>query len=346
MLQRTIQTVPAMARWWQEILPGPEREPEWATPNQVVATRPACRLRDFGGGPPGGGPPLLIVAPEVNGSNLADYGPDQSLVQVARRAGFGRVCLLQWLQIGAETADRRVEDSIDDIGWAIDQLGGRVHLMGICQGGWEAAVVVALDPRRAASLTLAGAAIDFRLGNGVITRLIDVVPQPAYEAMVASGGGVMRGSLLRAGFDSLQWFQRRVVAPLQLWNHIDDPEFSRRKDLLDRWSECRKDLPGPAYLQVVDELFRHNKLIKGEFTVGDRMVDLSRIECPVAMVGGTSDHITLPCQVFAAADHVGSTRKRCFEVSGGHIGLIVGRTAQAEAWPQIFAWLQEAITAD
>lgn len=341
MLQRTIDNVARAARVWAELTPGSEHEVDWATPHGVVLRTPSLTLRDFGGGAPGSAHPLLFVAPEVNGSNLADYGPDQSLVMVAKAAGFGRVCVLHWEQITEATAHRDIDDSIADVVRCIDALGGRAHLLGICQGGWESAIVAALRPNQVASLTLAGAAIDFKAGGGAITRLTEAVPRQTYEAMVAAGGGVMRGEMIRLGFDALQAWNRWVVDPVQLWNRIDDEDYCERRARMDRWYRVRKDLAGPMYLRVVEDLFRHNQLIRGELEVLGRTVDLAEVVCPVAMVAGTHDHITLPEQVWAAEGAVSSDRTARFEVPGGHIGLVVGGRAQRRYWPEVFAWIKQ-----
>ena len=340
MLQRTIEQSSRIARWWAEQVPRAEVDTTWTHPNRVVLETPSLQLRDFGGAEDATGSPLLIVAPEVNGSNLADYGPGQSLVAVAKSAGFGRVCVLHWEQITDATAHRDIDDSIADVVRCIDAIGGRAHLLGICQGGWESAIVAAMWPDKVASLTLAGAAIDFRAGWGAITRLVDQVPEPVYRGMVASGGGVMRGELIRVGFDALQAWNRWVVDPIQLWNRVDDEAYSERRARMDRWYRVRKDLAGPMYLRVVEDLFRHNKLIAGELEVLGRTVDLGDVVCPIAMVAGTHDHITLPEQVWAIEPVASSERTERFEVPGGHVGLVIGSRAQRRYWPDVFAWIK------
>jgi poly(3-hydroxybutyrate) depolymerase len=341
MLQRTIEQSSRIARWWAELVPGPEVDTTWTTSNRVILETSSFQLRDFGGGAPGGGSPLLIVAPEVNGSNVADYGPGQSLVQAAKASGFGRVCVLHWAQVTEATKDRTVDDSIADVLRCVDELGARVHALGICQGGWEAAIAASIRPEAFASLTLAGSAIDFRVGDGAITRIIDSVPPEAYQSMVASGGGVMRGEVLRSGFDGMQWFNRAFVEPLAIWNHLDDPDFMERRERMQRWYRVRKDLPGPQYLAVVEDLFRHNKLIKGTFEVFGEPVDLGRITCPLALVAGSKDHISLPEQTFALEEHASSEQSRRFLVPGGHIGILVGGRAHRDHWPEIYGWLRE-----
>ena len=44
---------------------------------------------------------------------------------------------------------------------AVGQLGGRVNLVGDCQGGWLAVIYAALHPDTVETLTIAGAPVDF-----------------------------------------------------------------------------------------------------------------------------------------------------------------------------------------
>ena len=90
---------------------------------------------------------------------------------------------------------------------------------------------------------------------------------------------------------------------------------------------------------IVEHLFRNNELVHGELEVGGERVDLSRIECPLNLLGGATDHITPPDQVFALAD-VASTPGddvTCRVTSGGHLGLFMGHEALSEHWPPLLA---------
>jgi poly(3-hydroxyalkanoate) synthetase len=72
--------------------------------------------------------------------------------------------------------------------------------------------------------------------------------------------------------------------------------------------------------------------------VGGERVDLSRITCPLYLLGGATDHITPPAQVFAAARHVGTPSEDVTSAttSGGHLGLFMGTEALRDFWPGIF----------
>ena len=90
-------------------------------------------------------------------------------------------------------------------------------------------------------------------------------------------------------------------------------------------------------MQIVEGLFYKNDLCKNKLTVLGRQVNLSEIDCPVIMIAGTKDDITLPEQVFALGGCV-STPERFqhrFEIDSGHIGLFMGSKALHEIWPQV-----------
>jgi len=325
----------------------------WTTPSVVVLDHPLMELREFR--LPGErfntkrararkspARPFLLVAPEVNGANITDYGPGQSLVQAALHAGFPQVFVVAWSSATAATRDGTIGDSIRAIEAAIDRVGAPVHLAGICQGGWESAIVAARRPELVASLTTIAAAIDFRAGDCALTDIVDAMPQSVYEGMVALGGGVMRGPFLNAGFDALSVWDRLVVQPLRDWNRLDDERYLERQALFHRWYDPEKDLPGPMYLRVVDDLFRKNLLVQRRFVMegDDEPVDLARIACPLAMIAGSRDAISPPPQVFALGEHASSEHVLRRSWDAGHVGVSIGGKVLRDGWPDVFAWLR------
>ncbi len=323
----------------------------FVTPNRVLHETAAIRLREFtraGGSETSrdtardaDAPPLLIVPPEVNRSTIVDFAPGQSLVGAALEAGFARVGVIQWRTATARTARRDIDDSVADILEAASRLGGDrgVHLLGVCQGGWESAVAAALRPERTVSLTLVAAPIDFQAGEGVLKHLTRVMPMAAYRSLVLAGQGRMPGSLISLGFDALQPFERFFLKPLSIYNHLNDPQWLRRYHQLNDWYRAPKDLPGPMYLRAVRELFKENRLVQGRFTCLGERVRLERITCSLCLVAGARDHITPPPQLLEARRFFGSSHVREVLTDGGHIGTFMGRRELRSHWPGIFAWL-------
>jgi poly(3-hydroxyalkanoate) synthetase len=105
--------------------------------------------------------------------------------------------------------------------------------------------------------------------------------------------------------------------------------------------------PGRWYLQAIRELFKENRLAKGEFVGLGRRLNLKSVVCPVYLLAGESDDITTKEQVFAAESLVGTPKGRIEKklVPGGHIGLFMGSRTLKETWPTIARWLADLSSA-
>ncbi|EQD27264.1 PHB de-polymerase domain-containing protein [mine drainage metagenome] len=55
-----------------------------------------------------------------------------------------------------------------------------VNLVGLCQGGWMAAMLAARFPDKIASLVLAGSPIDTHAGNGPLVKMVKESPMSFY----------------------------------------------------------------------------------------------------------------------------------------------------------------------
>lgn len=316
------------------------RPPTWSSPHTVAWATPIARLRDFTDGATEDVVPTLMLPPQAgHDSCIVDFSPRQSQVKVARAAGLTRLFALDWVGATAATRNATITDYIDVIDRAIDTLGGRANLVGDCQGGWLATVYAALRPERVHTLSIAGAPIDFHAGEPAIGRWVStlgVADLSFYRSLVARAGGVMPGKHMLNGFIMLKP-EAEVAKQLQLLSHLDE-EHVARYQVFEDWFKHTQDIPGAFYLWIIEHLFRDNKLIKGSLVVGGERVDLSRIRCPLNLLGGATDHITPPVQVFAAATYVGTPAEDITEAttSGGHLGLFMGNEALREYWPRIF----------
>ena len=91
--------------------------------------------------------------------------------------------------------------------------------------------------------------------------------------------------------------------------------------------------------QLIVDLYRNDRLMKGELMIRGQRVDLSRLRANLLTVIAEGDHITPPCQSEAVLTKVGSHDKELFRVPGGHIGIMAGSGAHKRTWPHIDAWL-------
>jgi len=314
-------------------------EPQWATPNRIALDLDSMRLRDFGGS---GGTPVLVDAPYAgHSSSIADYAKGQSLVETLRAAGLGRVLAADWKPATPEMRDYDIDKYLAEINVVVGELGGRVHLVGLCQGGWMSAMYAARFPQNVHSLVLAGAPIDTDAGDGPIKKIAHSLPMSFYEELVQAGGGRMLGRYMLAGWKSMHPEQQYVDKYLDLYRHIEDKCYIKRTEQFERWYENPIDLPGRYYLQAIQLLFKENRLAKGEFVALGRKLDLKAIRAPLYLLAGADDDITTREQVFNAAALVGTPAGEIVKklVPGGHIGLFMGTRTLTEAWPEIGRWI-------
>ena len=354
-------------QWWREVTERPDRAalharhraahrlsfwrevwrrqtPGWSTTNVVRLERPFARLRDFSAGVESGAPALLLPPQAGHASTIVDYSERQSQVQTLRAAGLPRVFVAEWLSATQATRTIGIDDYLRFMRESVAAIGEPVHLIGDCQGGWQAAIYAALFPEDVRTLTLAGAPIDFQAGDGQIKRWVNVLcgtmGMAPYRSLVAAHGGILPGRAILNGFSLInpqQDFERYS----SLFTNLADPDFLSRHQGFETWYTHTQNLPGPFYLWLVENLFWKNRLVRGTLSALGRRVDLRAVSMPLALLAGAKDHITPPPQVFGILSHVSTPREHVLELTaeGGHLGLFMGSSALANEWPQVAAHL-------
>ena len=318
------------------------RAPSWTTPHEIVFEDELARLRDFSVSRRRVVPTLVLPPQAGHDSCIVDYSAEQSQMGTILAAGLERALSLDWVGATRETANATIEDYIDVVDRAVEHCGGRVNLIGDCQGGWLATIYAALKPERINTLTIAGSPIDFHAGEPVIHEVMRRVGPDGdlrfYEALVASGGGILRGQHMLTGFIMIQP-GAEISRQIDLLLNLDDPAHVARYREFEDWFKHTQDVPGAFYLWIVRHLFRDNGLIGGSVEVGGQKVDLGRIEMPLNLLAGATDHITPPAQVFALADHASTPAEQVTRhtSTGGHLGLFMGHEALGEHWPRVLS---------
>ncbi|MEM5385915.1 alpha/beta fold hydrolase [Paraburkholderia phymatum] len=315
--------------------------PQWATRNRIVLDLPTMALREFS---QGSCAPVLVLCPYAgHSSTIADFLPGQSLIETLVNAGCSSVFATDWRSATPQMRFFNIGNYLAEIDLCVNELGNRVNLVGLCQGGWCAAMYAARFPGKVARLVIAGAPIDTDVGDGAITQAAHALPLRFYEDLVRGGDGLLKGTYMLEGFKNLQPVTQYFGKFVDLYEHLDDPSYVTRFEQFERWYEYTLDLPGTWYLQVIDQLFKQNRLARGEFVALGKRLDLTNIKCPTYLLAGAHDHITPKEQVFAAKALLGTETGDVQEAvaNGGHIGLFMGQRALRENWVPIARWLAQ-----
>jgi polyhydroxyalkanoate depolymerase len=316
-------------------------QPRFATPNDVLLDLHTLRLRQFGDAKASVTPTLILAPYAGHSAVIADYHDGQSLVQTMLAAGHPRVLLTDWKSAGLDMKDYDIDNYLAELSVCIDDLGPRVNLVGLCQGGWLGAMYAARYPDRVRTIVLAGAPIDTHAGDGPLKKMVDAAPAGFYEELVALGGGLMRGRLMLRGWKNMHPDEQYLNKYVRLYQHIDDADYVAKTEAFSAWYENTIDLPGRWYLQAIDQLFKENRLAQGSFVGLGRRLSLHDIRCPAYLLAGETDDITPREQVFAAQDLLGTPRHEIVKavVPGGHIGLFMASRTLRSNWPHIAKWM-------
>jgi polyhydroxyalkanoate synthase len=213
----------------------------------------------------------------------------------------------------------------------------RIHKMGICQGGTFSAIYAAIYPEKLQTLTTFVAPYDFS-GNECMlyrwTKDIDI------DAMIDANGGLIPASMIDNGFSMLKP-SANVAKYIHAVNMLDDEDKLLNFLRMEKWKADCPDQAGEMFRKYIKDLWRDNKLIKGEFELGGHKVNLKNITMPFLNIYATDDNIIPNSSSIPVNNVIGSTDKEHYAFPGGHIGVFVGSRSQKELAPKVAAWVQE-----
>ena len=308
----------------------------WTTANNVALELPTMHLRDFSQARRG--QPVLICGPYALHSTLiADFAPGHSIIERLRQSGHDRIFLTDWRSASPDMRYLAIDHYLADLNVAVDEIGAPVDLIGLCQGGWLSLVYAARFPEKVRRLVLAGTPVDVSAHSGLV-RLVGSAPQTAFEALVESGGGIVKGAHI------LRFWSRASDTGLVLQRSLS-PDAAADRELHERfvrWHDETVDLPGTYYLQVVHWIYRENRIANGTFTALGRTIRPGNVKIPVFLLAGSDDEIVPAAQAMATASRLGtpaSLIERAI-VPSSHLGLYLGSRTLATVWPRIAGWLQ------
>lgn len=322
------------------------KKPEWATPNVVVGKLRCFDLRQFSPEIDKTKSATLVLPPFAGHySTIADFSEKQSLVKHLMDYGIPNVYSLDYHSATKEMQYYNIDDYLAQLDVFIDDIGDNVNLIGLCQGGWFGSIYTARFPQKVRTLVVAGSPIDTKAGDGHLENTVDDANPTFFKNLVKMGQGVMDGKLMVQGFKNMNPMQHYVEKYQKLYKMVkgaqNDEAGLERYENFEIWYENTINLPGKWYEQVIDELFRNNHFVTDEFVALGRLVSPKNIKCPMYLLAGDKDDITLPEQVFDAEKYIGTPKDKIGKglAQAGHIGLFMGRSVLGKNWKEIAEWI-------
>ena len=152
--------------------------------------------------------------------------------------------------------------------------------------------------------------------------------------------GTVPGSMIDSAFGMLKP-SMNVSKYIGVMDSLHDKEKMLNFLRMEHWKSDLPAIPGEMYRKYIKDLFRDNKLIKGEFELGGRRVDLKKMTVPYLNVYATEDTIIPNDATKPIMDKIGSKDKKEYPFPGGHIGVFVGSRSQKELAPAVAKWVIE-----
>jgi polyhydroxyalkanoate synthase subunit PhaC len=311
------------------------------TPKDLVWSRGRCELWRFRSDGVGLSPPLLFVFSLVSRSYIVDLWPGNSFVEHLQGAGLD-VFLLDWAPADERYADERLEDYVDEfIPEAIARTcavagSDSVNLLGYCSSGLLTLLHAARHqdaPVR--SLTNIATPVDFERWD--LLRSLLATDRFDVDAIIDDTGN-LPAALIRHSFRLLQ-----PTADLKrymgLLEHLDNDHYLAAYRAMTRWQGDQVPFPGAAARQVA-QIVRDNAFVTGRLRIGGDSVSLRDVRTPLLTVVATRDHIIPKETAMRLPELVGSAENDLLLLEGGHIGLVVGRTAARNTLPPLIEFMR------
>jgi len=343
------ELVATVAKSWSELAFGedeaPAPEPTWATKSTITLDLNTVRLRDFSTAKTG--TPVLLCAPfALHGATVADFAPGHSVVATLRQDGVKRLFLTDWRSATPDMRLLGIDDYLAALNVLVDELGGAVDLVALCQGGWLSLLYAARFPTKVRKLVIAGAPIDTAAASSNLSAIVDSNAPAFFRELVQVGDGRVLGRKFLKFWNPMGLADEDIQHVLQTQLARDSNKFTALAENFRRWYASTVDLPGTYYLEVVDRLYRQNALAHGRFVALGKMVDLSRLDIPLYLLAARDDELVPPPQLFALADLAGTPARHVVKALAPcrHLGLFMGEDTLQQFWPDIVRWLGQPLT--
>ena len=128
---------------------------------------------------------------------IGNSGAKATAVQTLRDGGMTSthegLFVTDWRSATPDMRFLDIDDYLADLNVLVDQLGGHVDLVGLCQGGWMALLYAARFPAKIRKLVLAGAPIDIAAAPSGLSALVDASPLTIFQELVKLGDGRILG---------------------------------------------------------------------------------------------------------------------------------------------------------
>lgn len=315
------------------------------TPNEVVYEENKLKLLHYK--PivkPQHPTPLVIIYALINKPYILDLQPDRSVIRNLLSQGFD-VYMIDW-GIPSEgdkylTINDYVNGYIDRVVEKIRKLSGmdKISILGYCMGGSLSTMYAALHPEKVRNLIVMAAPLDFGEDNGLLHVWADI-KEFDVDKIVDTYGNVP-GYFLNFAFLLLDPVGNLHTKYIKFFDSVENEKFVDMFFRMEKWINDGVPVAGETYREFIKKGYQENQLIKNQWQIDGRKVDLKNITMPTLSIIAKFDHLVPPQSTMTFNDYIGAKDKERLIAPVGHIGLSVSSKAHRDLWPKVAEWLGE-----
>lgn len=278
--------------------------------------------------------PLLIIPPQINKAYINDLTPEKSIIRYELAHGI-QPFLISWRNPQIEHRDWGLAEYVDAIITALDVVASvtgakKVNVAGACSGGITTATLLSrlksMGDERINSATLMVCVLHPQRNDSEAGALVSEHGIKLARERSAKKG-ILEGSSLARTF---AWLRPNDL----VWNYVinnylhgeDPPAF----DIL-FWNNDSTNLTAALhsdYLRVYEEQPFANP---GTSELAGHVVDLTKIDCDLFIMGGVTDHITPWKACYRSTQLFGSKNVEFVLSHSGHIQAILNPPGNPKA---------------
>lgn len=297
-------------------------------------------------------PPMIICYGLFGRQTMIDLQEDRSLVRNLLMAGID-LYVVDWGNPTRADQFLNFDDYVERyLGSCVEHVfeanGNKpVNMFGICEGGTFSTMLAAFRPELFAGLALAITPIDFHgdqdnfwRGEGFLNSWVGNLTKDDIDLLIDTHG-MLPGEMTGAVFSSLTPIASMTKYNIGLARMEGNEAMMLNFLRMEKWIADRPDHPGEAARQWLNDLYRENQLVNGEFEICGEKIDLKKISCPVINIYAEQDHIIPVSCTKALGQFIAKKNYEEIGFPGGHVGVFVSRKAQGVVAGGLVDWLEK-----
>lgn len=320
-------------------------DPPAVTPYQVVYEGGKVSLRHYRARNRIHATPIVLVYALIKRPFVLDLQPGKSVIEILLKQGFD-VYMIDWQPPTRTDAWRGFDAYVNqDLANAVRAVQiaedvEQVNIIGYCLGGMLSLLYTALHPEKVKNLVTLATPFDMGARDLPIYHLMDRIDDGAF-GMITKIYGNCPAWIVNSMFTAMAPVHHALDKYVGLYRNAERDGYAAMFELFELWMRSDVPLAGRIFRELTTEIFKANKLAKGEFEVGGSRIDLRRIAMPVLNVVAEQDDVVHPNSSRSLIERVGSADKRNLTFPTGHIGAVVSAGALKKMWPEICGWLAD-----